>query len=470
MSDDKSADGHEVATSADADEPTQPQAPVTPQKKRTYGRGRSVLIGFVIGLATLLGVLAIFSVWANRLLFNPDNWSKTSTQLLQNPDIRGATAGYITDQIYANVNVAQLLDTKLPPALQPLAGPAAGALRGAVEKGVELALSRPRVQNLWAAANRAADQAFVAIVEGGKGPVGVQQGVVTLNLASIVDNVATRLGLPSDLGSKLPPSVGTLTIIRSNQLSFIQDVGQAIKGLALILTIIVPLLYALAILLARGRRRRTLMNVGFAIILAGVVALVGRHLLETQISGAITNDATLRPAVTATIAIGTQEITEIAGAFLFVGLIVVAAAWFAGPARVATSGRRALAPYLRDDPAWAFGATAVLMLLIFIWNPIPATGKPAGMIVFLALALAGTEVLRRQTVTEFPDARPGEAGGAFRGWLDARRGRKDAAAPAAPPEQSIPDQLERLSSLRDKGAISQAEYDSAKANLLHTGA
>ena len=55
------------------------------------------------------------------------------------------------------------------------------------------------------------------------------------------------------------------------------------------------------------------------------------------------------------------------------------------------------------------------MVLIFIWNPIPATGKPAGIIVFLALALLGTYVLRRQTAEEFPEARsqtPALGGGA----------------------------------------------------------
>lgn len=45
----------------------------------------------------------MFSVWANRLLFSPDNWAKTSTQLLQNPDIRSTTANYLVDQLYANV-------------------------------------------------------------------------------------------------------------------------------------------------------------------------------------------------------------------------------------------------------------------------------------------------------------------------------------------------------------------------------
>ena len=46
------------------------------------------------------------------------------------------------------------------------------------------------------------------------------------------------------------------------------------------------------------------------------------------------------------------------------------------------------------------------MALIFIWDPIPATGKPAGIIIFLALALLGTYLLRRQTAEEFP-AQPG---------------------------------------------------------------
>jgi hypothetical protein len=463
----------EASAAAPAETPAAPAAPpdgpdAAPQA-RPYTRGRRVLVGFVIGLATLLGILAILSVWVNRLMLNPDNWANTSTQLLQNPDIRSATSNYIVDQIYQNVDVAQLIQSGLPPRLDPLAAPVAGALRNAAVKVVDFALERPRVQDLWTAANRAADQTFVTIVEGGKGPVGVQQGTVTLDLASIIDNVAARLGLPPDLGAKLPPSVGHMTIIHSDQLKFVQNIGSAIKGLALILTILVPLLYLLAILLARNHRRKTLMTCGFAIVFAGAVALFARHLLQTQITNSLVHDATNRPAVSATLAIGTSMITEIAGAFIFVGLVSIAAAWFAGPARLATEGRRAIAPYLRDNPVGAFAVTVGVMVLVFIWNPIPATGKPAGMIVFLALALFGTELLRRQTAEEFPDARAGEAGAAFRGWLEARR-HHDASNGASPGGQTLPDQLERLHGLLDKGAISQDEYDSAKANLLKTSA
>ena len=42
------------------------------------------------------------------------------------------------------------------------------------------------------------------------------------------------------------------------------------------------------------------------------------------------------------------------------------------------------------------------MLLVFIWNPIPSTGKLAGIIVYSVLAFFGAYLLRRQTAEEFP--------------------------------------------------------------------
>ena len=53
-----------------------------------------------------------------------------------------------------------------------------------------------------------------------------------------------------NVSSKLPASVAHLKILKSNQLELVQDIGKTLKSLALLLTIIVPLLYALAIGLA----------------------------------------------------------------------------------------------------------------------------------------------------------------------------------------------------------------------------
>jgi hypothetical protein len=409
----------------------------------------------------------MMAVWANRLLFNPDNWSSTSTQLLADPHIRSATANYVVDQLYANVNVPHLLESGLPPRLDALAGPAAGALRNLAVQGVDLALQRPFVQSLWASANRTADKAFIAIVEGGKGPVGVKQGEVTLDLAQIVDNAAQRFGIPSSVTSNLPSNIGTLTIFKSDQLSFVQKVGNAVKGLALWLSILVPLLYALAIFLARRHRRRTLMSVGTAIAIAGLVGVAGRHILQNAIVNSLVNDEAQRPAARATVGIATQILGEIAGGFIVLGIVVVIAAWFAGPAGLATSGRRALAPFLRERPGWAFAIVAAIMVVVFIWDPIPATGTAIGIIVFMALALFATEVLRRQTAVEFPGARSGETAAALRARVESfREARHHHHTASNPAPASLPDELEKLANLRDSGAITPEEYETAKASLL----
>jgi hypothetical protein len=437
--------------------------------QKPISRARWILVNSLLGLTTLLLVVGIFAVWANRLLFSPDNWSNTSTQLLQNPTIRSTAANYIVDQLYANVDVAGLIKSGLPPRLEPLASPAAGALRNVAVQGTELALQRPRVQNLWAQANRAADQTFIAIVNGGKGNVAVNQGAVTLNLAAIVDNIAARLGLPPDISSKLPANVANLTIFKSDQLKFVQNVGNGIKGLALALTILVPVLYALAIVLVPGRRRRMLMNVGLAAVLAGVLVLLGRSILEGQIVNSLTHDASLRPTVQATFSISTAMISEIAVACIVIGVPLILAGWFAGPGRAARAGRRAIAPFLRERPAESYAIALGIMVLVFIWNPIHATGTPAGIIVFTLLALFGVFVLRHETEREFPDARLGEATQRLRARVRAMRGhRAENEASPASAQNTIPEQLQQLADLRDHGAISADEYQAAKAQLLNS--
>jgi hypothetical protein len=460
--------GADTAPADDA--PAGAEAPGAPRPKARTSRGRWIVVNVLIGVTTLLLVVAMFSVWANRLLFSPDNWSNTSTQLLQNPNIRSTTANYIVDQLYANVNVADLLRSGLPTQLQGLAAPAAGALRNAAVQGTELALQRPRIQALWAQANRAAVQTFIAIVEGKKGVVSNNQGAVTLNLAAIVNNVASRLGLPSDVAAKLPPNVANLVIFKSDQLKFVQNVGNGIKGLALWLTILVPVLYALAILLAPGRRRRTLMNVGLAAVLAGVLVVLGRSILRSQIPGSLTNDASLKPTIEAVVSISTQILRDVAGAVILIGAVFVVAAWFAGPARPARAGREAIAPFLRERPVETYGITLGIMVLVFIWDPIPATGKPAGIIVFTLLSLLGMFVLRRQAAEEFPDAEMGATTRRLRARISSMRGQRKQPVQSPPGNggNSIPEQLQQLVELRDSGAISADEYQAAKAQLLHT--
>jgi hypothetical protein len=356
----------------------------------------------IIGVTTVLAIIGIFAVWANRQLLNANNWATTSTKLLQNEKIREGTSTYLVNQLYAHVNVANELKSRFPPLLQPLAAPLAGALQNLGTEAAQRALANARVQEVWKHANHAADETFIAIIDG-KGPVATNGGKVTINLAAIVSNITERLGLPN-VSSKLPASVAHLTVLKSKQLKALQDVVKALRGLALLFTIIVPLLYALAIFLARERRRQTLMAAGAALIFAGVVVFGLRALVVTQVTDSLVKVEANKPAVEALMSIATGMLAEIAGAFVIVGVPLIAAGWFAGPARIAVRARRAIAPFLREQPVWTYSIVIVIMVLIFIWGPIPSTRTLAGILVYLALALFGTEVLRRQTAREFPVA------------------------------------------------------------------
>ena len=367
-------------------------------------RGRRILVRTIVGVTSVLAVIGIFAIWANRQMLNPDNWANTSTQLLQNADIREATSNYLVAQLYANVNVEEELKSRLPTQIKPLAGPLAGAIRNLATEATQRALASPRVQEVWRHANRVADQSLVTIVNGGKGAVVINKGEVSLDLAAILANITSNLGLP-DISSKLPPSVAKLKILKSNEIKLVQEGGKALKGLALLFTILVPVLYALAIVLARGFRRRTLMSVGIAVVLVGILVFLGRSILISQVTDSLVKTESVRPAAHAVLTIATAMLSEIAGAFIFIGAPLIAAAWFAGPARLAVKGREAIAPFLREHAEWTYTIVAGIMILIFIWDPIPATGKAAGIIVFLVLAFLGTYLLRRQTDAEFPAAK-----------------------------------------------------------------
>ncbi|HWG09522.1 MAG TPA: SHOCT domain-containing protein [Solirubrobacteraceae bacterium] len=433
-------------------------------------RARRIWVRVTLTLATILTIFAIFAIWADRQLLNPDNWSDTSTQLLQKQTIRTALSSYLVNQLYNNVDVEAQLKSGLPDELAPLAGPISGALHSVAEEAAERALASARIQNLWRNANRAAAQTLVTIVEGGGSRVEIEGGTVSLNLRQIVSELTTRLGLPSDLANKLPPSVANVKVVTSDQLGLVRNLAKALHALAIVLTILAIALYALAVFLAYGRRRRTLMNVGFGLVLAGIIVILGRKIGQGQLVSAITKDASIEPAARDTYSVATSLLVQVATASIIIGIPVILAAWLAGPARWAMSARRFLAPHCRARPALIYWITAALLALVFIWGPIPSTRNPVTMLLYTVLAFAGAYVLARQMAQEFPDAEPVSLRDAMSGLghsLGEKMSRARAATTPAPGGgASKAAELERLAALHDRAAITDAEYAAAKRDVL----
>ncbi len=427
-------------------------------------KGHPKVAAALIVLATLLAVLAIFSIWANRQALNTDNWVSTADRILQNDEVQARLSDYVAAELFANVDVESELEQKLPPGLQKLAGPASSGLSQLAPQITERALDTTQVQTLWSEANRAAHEALLKLLDGGGEALSTEGGAVTLDLNALLAQIGTQLGAGGAIAEKVPDDAGKLTILRSDQLGAAQDGAQLVRDLPIVLTLLVLALYGLAIYLAGPRRRQALRSAGIGFIVAGALVLVLRGIAGNVVVDSLVANESAKPAVEAVWGIGTSLLSTVAASALAFGILVFLGAWLAGPTRLATGIRRAASPYMRDQPA-GFAAVALLIWLALIaWAPIAAFGKPLGLLVFALLFAAGAELLRRQTLREFPDVPSGELGGRLRAWWAGRSSGKDGGSAA---EDEVA-QLERLSALRHSGDLSPEEFAAAKSQILRS--
>lgn len=373
------------------------------------GHPRTVLALLIA--ATLLTVVAIFSIWINRQALNTDNWVNTSAKLLQNEDIREQLAIYMSDQLFENVNVEEELQKALPPKLAPLAGPASGALEQLGPQAAEKALERPKVQELWESANRAAHEALLQVINGGGPAVSTGGGEVTLNLGTLLGQMGEKLGVGGKIAEKVPPEAGQITVLKSSQLSTVQDVAKLIRRLPVVLTLLVILLYGLAIYLAGPRRREALRSVGICFLIAGVLTLILRGFVGNEVVDALAKSESVKPATEAVWSIGTSLLVTVATSAITIGILLVIAAWLVGPTRFAVRFRREAAPYVEEHRAGAYAVAGLAFLALIAWAPIPAFGTALGIILFAVLFALGTEALCRQILREASDRGAAESAG-----------------------------------------------------------
>jgi hypothetical protein len=425
-------------------------------KDRSGGRHpRWVVVLLVVG--TIFTLLATFSIWANRQALNTDNWVSTSSRILANKKVDERLSNYLAEQLAANEPVKTKLEEELPPRLQPLGAAVATGLRQLAPQIAERALQSP---------NRAAHERLLEVLDGGGATVSTENGEVTLDLRHLVEEVSSDVGIGAGAAERLPPDVGRLTILKSDQLSAAQKGAHLVRELPIVLTLIALLSFGGAVWLS-GRRRRTLRTVGLCFVFVGVLVLLLRTIGGNVLVNSVVANPEAKPAVHEVWGISTSLLKSIATSTLVFGLLVFVAAWLAGPTAIATGLRREAAPYVRMHWAIAYGAAALIFLILVAWAPVQAFHKLLGILILAVLLAIGTEILRRQILRESPDAGPSDLGARMKerasGLLSARG---SGAATATDPSTQRVEDLERLATLHRGGDLSDAEYAAAKAELL----
>jgi hypothetical protein len=392
-------------------------------------RKRRIVTWTLVVLASVLAVVAIMTTWVKRQMLDNTAWTKATTQTIQDPQVQTALATFTVNQLYANINVAQALEQRLPSQLDPLAPTLAGALQQPAIQGVKLALERPRIQQLFIRVSGVAHQKLVNVLENKTGyGISTGNGDVTLNLHELVVEVGTQLGISADTLAKLPGTAGTVTLMKSSQLGAAQTGVQAVRVLSEWLLIGVLVLYGAAIWLARGARRATLRNAGIGLALVGILVLVLRKLLGNYITTSLAKPG-YEPATHRLWLIGTSILGQIGAATLLYGAIAALGAVFAGPTAPAVWLRQRLAPILNERQGIVWGSVGFIYLLAILWGGTHALRVWWGILLLAALIAIGVVALRRQTLQEFPPeahAEPAPAGAA------PPSAPADAAPPSAP--------------------------------------
>jgi hypothetical protein len=456
-------------------------------------RGRRRSVKALVALGSLLAFLSVFAIWVERQALNTDDWVQTSDKLIQDRTIRAALSDYLVDQLYANVDLEKEFEEKLPGETKEFAGPLAGVVRNVAPSGVEKVLETSTAQSLWEDANRSAHEQLLEVLEDKKEAVSTEEGEVKLQLGSLVTNLADQVGVGSSLAEKLPPDAAQVTILRSDQLKTAQNIAVALKGLAIILSLLTFVAFGLAIYLSGEERWVTVLFCGVGLIAAGFAVIVAREVAGGIVVGQLVDQESIKPAADRAWSISTSLMTSIATTVIVIGVLFAIAGWLASPSTSARSARRYLTPALREYPAYVYAGLAVLVGIYFLSSPTQNLRTFLTTLVVAGLTAFGIHELRRQAQEENPDVTYDDllgdtkdkvvgamkSGSATIGEQASKLKLPDVRMPegdgdrgpggaaAVDPEDARLERLERLANLHEKGVLTDEELAAEKARLLN---
>ena len=253
----------------------------------------------------------------------------------------------------------------MPPRLQGLAGPAAAGLKEIARRNAPRVLGSAAALKAWETANRTAHSTLLNIVDNG-----VQGRNLSLDLKSLVGEVAAGTGLPANTADKLPPNVANIQVATPKQLDNVRQLLRLFKTLVWLLLGLAVAAFAGAIALAADRRKAVL-KVGGCLMFAAIAILAFRTLAGKVVVDSLA-DAPNAHAIAGDVwSIATRLMVDAAqGSFLF-GFFVVLGAWLVGPGRRATAVRRFSAYPLREHAGVTRVGLATAILLLVVWGPVP---------------------------------------------------------------------------------------------------
>lgn len=281
-------------------------------------------IVIALALAVLAGVVAIASIWANQQLLDTGSWVSVSGRLLESKDVRHRVAAFLGDELVSDT------EARLDAAGQTEAAEAVvPRLRARQAELAAQVMATPQFAAIWRQANRSGHRALVRVLDE-EGPRG-SDGTVTVDLTPALRRLADlagREGLErelgvSDLGAWVEPGAARIKVLEAQEVSQAQDAVRVVRHLTAPAVIVALALYAVALVLGRGRLSRTFLGIGFALAATGGLALLLRALAGHEVVDQLIAGPADREAAEAAWRIVTSKVADLAGIAIGLGAVVV---------------------------------------------------------------------------------------------------------------------------------------------------
>jgi hypothetical protein len=238
-----------------------------PVAERT-GWWRPVVVTVLVVVIAVLAPLGVVARWAHNEVADTDRYVESVAPLASDPAVQAAVANRITDEIVTRLRIEAvtdqaidaLADRGLPPlaatSLQALGGPLSDAIEGFIHDQVTGFVESDAFQTAWEEANREAHTQLVAVLTGKDTDlVEISDDAVSVNLATVIDAVKQRLvDRGFTLAEQLPAVQAQFTIFQSGDITKAQDAFRLLSAVNTWLPIVLLVLLAVAIAVARNRR------------------------------------------------------------------------------------------------------------------------------------------------------------------------------------------------------------------------
>ena len=232
-------------------------------------------------LASLLILLTTVAVWTHQVVLNTDRFTNLAGKVLAEPAVIDPLSARISDQVVTALDVQARLETRLPDAIKPLAGTLTLAVGSAIEQRLQVALLNPRIQAALQRTLAVTHAGIINLLRDKPDNVTVVDGYVTIQVFPVVGAALAELQaggvIPADitlpdltspdapdvlaqrlqtaLGVTLPPDFGTIQLVKADRLLAARSAVQAFDIIVVAMIILTVVLVALALWLARDRRR-----------------------------------------------------------------------------------------------------------------------------------------------------------------------------------------------------------------------